>query len=67
MWIYLLLVVLVALCAWRLSRTNLWRSKSTPGADGRGRRVGLGSMRAVDDINRSKHEHSSGLRKGPYD
>ena len=66
MWIDILLIVLVALIAWWLTRTNVWRSKRGYAADPGGRRVGSAGARAADDLNRAG-QNRSGLRKRPYD
>jgi hypothetical protein len=59
-------VIGLAVFAWWLTRTKLWRSKSRSEAGGY-RRISWGGTRARDDLTRSAHEHSSGLRKRRYD
>ena len=64
MWFYILLIILVVLLGWWLTRTNLYRHRSRRGPDLGGREVGSAASRATDDFNRIS-KASSGLRKRP--
>ncbi len=66
MWFYILLIIIVVLFGWWLTRTNLYRHRSRHGPDFGGREVGSASTRATDDFNRVR-QNPSGLRKRPPD
>ena len=65
MWFYILLIVL-ALFVWWLSRTNRLRHWWRHGADPGGRSIGSAGARSADDVARVG-QYRSGLRKRPHD
>jgi len=64
MWFYILPIILVALLAWWLTRTNLFRHWSRHAAEPRGHPIGSAGGRAADDVAR-RGQNPSGLRKRP--
>jgi hypothetical protein len=63
---YILLIIIVVLFVWWLTRTNLYRHRSRHSPDPSGPQVGSAWLRATDDFNRLRR-NPSGLRKRPPD